>query len=97
MIKIEDLNLPEEKPYAKVEYKVRPVTRYVVTKYTQSSQSTSSENLGEFPNVGRANMVAHSLAETEQFADEVYYKLFSHEYDETEYENNGLIRVSSSR
>jgi len=97
MIEIEDLNVTEEKPYAKVEYKVRPVTRYVVTKYTQSSQSTSSENLGEFPNVGRANMVAHSLAETEQFSDEVYYKLFSHEYDETEYENNGLIRVSSSR
>lgn len=97
MIKIEELNLVEEKPYTKVEYKVRPVTRYVVTKYTQSNQHTSSENLGEFLNVGRANMVAHSLAGTEEYADEVYYKLFSHEYDETEYENNGLVRVPSSR
>lgn len=87
----------------KTEYRVRPVTRYVVTKYTYAEFGhAGSENCGEFQNVGNANRTCHALAvshlnEGEDGECEVYYKLYSHEYDETEYENNGLIRVSSSR
>lgn len=93
MIRIDNIQKAEEKPYTRVEFKVRPVTRYVVTKYTVGNGHTSSENLGEFVNVGRANMAADSFAKTEEYADEVYYKLYSHDYDETEYPNSGLIKV----
>lgn len=86
-----------------IEYKVRPVTRYIVTKYVSDHQvlegvmrSSSSENCGEFDNVSKANGVAAALARDNQEVEntsEVFYKLYSHEYDETEYPNNGLIKV----
>ena len=84
----------------RVEYKVRPVTRYIVTRYTVPAVgSPGSENLGEFQNVGLANRTAHGLAMSElvgpiEDPTEVYYQLYSHEYDETEYPNNGLIRAN---
>lgn len=86
-----------------IEYKVRPVTRYIVTRYTSDHEisdnvrcSGSSENCAELSNVRQANMIAHALAVSEtkdNVNSDVYYKLYSHEYDESEYPNNGLIKV----
>jgi hypothetical protein len=81
----------------KVEFVVRPVTRYIVTRYSKTETTGNSENCGEFLNVGLANRTAHALSLTElkqNPADEVYYKLYSHDYDELEYPNNGYIQVS---
>lgn len=87
--------------YDEVEYKVRPVTRYIVTRYERKNQvsgaqTSSSENCGEFDNVRKANCVASALAKDHQSFDsstEVFYQLYSHEYDELEFPNNGLIKV----
>lgn len=57
------------------EYRVRPVVRYVVTRYchpyTQSdgacALSGGSEVIGEFQNEERANEVAAGLAKAESF------------------------------
>lgn len=46
----------------KVEYRVKPVTRYLVTRYSETSLSGSSEERGEFSNKNLANHVASSLA-----------------------------------
>lgn len=48
------------------EYKVRPVTRYVVTRFKDDGISASSSQLGEFDNVGAANRVAMALAGAEK-------------------------------
>lgn len=55
----------------KVEFKVKPVTRYVVTKYTAEEQinettfrSASSEVCGEFDNYKKANIVCEALSKT---------------------------------
>lgn len=87
--------------YDEVEYKVRPVTRYIVTRYERKnqqsgSQTSSSENCGEFDNVRKANCVAAALAKDHHGSEgscEVFYKLYSHDYDELEFPNNGLIKV----
>ena len=95
MIKIKDIE--SESVSRKVEFVVRPVTRYIVTRYSKTETTGSSENCGEFPNVGLANRAAHALSLTElkqNPAYEVYYKLYSHDYDELEYPNNGYIQVS---
>lgn len=99
MIKIKEIE--SESVNRKVEFVVRPVTRYIVTRYSKSLQDSydlgRSENCGEFPNVGLANRTAHALSLTELKQnpdDEVYYKLYSHDYDELEYPNNGYIQVS---
>lgn len=83
-----------------VEFKVRPVTRYIVTRYSQNLDNAftlgSSENCAELSNVRQANMIAHALAVSEakdNQGGEVYYKLYSHDYDESEFPNNGMIRV----
>lgn len=81
------------------EFKVRPVTRYIVTKYTSGNYGhAGSENLGEFQNVQMANQVCHAMAVSHlndgvEGVCEVYYKLYSHEYDETEFPNNGLVKL----
>ncbi|SFI84829.1 hypothetical protein [Albimonas pacifica] len=54
----------------KIEYRVRPVTRYVVTRYTESEDadgcgSFSSECLGEFDHEPHANEVGSRLAEAD--------------------------------
>lgn len=48
----------------KVEYKVRPVTRYVVTRYEEQDdgKAGSSSTKGEFVNFGTAHEVAYALA-----------------------------------
>ena len=47
---------------ATVEYRVRPVERYVVTKYTTVNDSTGScVTLGEFPNLETATTVKHAF------------------------------------
>lgn len=95
MIKVK--NVEPENLNHKVEFVVRPVTRYIVTRYSKTETTGNSENCGEFPNVGLANRTAHalSLAELKHNPfDEVYYKLYSHDYDELEYPNNGYIQVS---
>lgn len=49
----------------KVEYKVRPVTRYIVTCYREDCKSGSSETKGEFSNGDVAYQVAYALAKNE--------------------------------
>lgn len=56
---------------AKIEYKIRPVTRYVVTRYEQGgdrflseAQSTSVE-IGTYPNSDVAYEVGYALAKAE--------------------------------
>lgn len=81
----------------KVEYRVRPVTRYIVTRYLVPLVGhAGSENCAELSNVRQANMIAHALAVSEakdNINSDVYYKLYSHEYDESEFPNNGLIKI----
>jgi hypothetical protein len=84
-----------------IEYKVRPVTRYIVTQYLSQDilKNKASYTCGEFANVDQANRVAASLAQTHQETSEisdeyeVFYSLYSHQYDESEYDNCGLIKV----
>ena len=95
MIKVKNVEI--ESLNRKVEFVVRPVTRYIVTRYSKTETTSNSENCGEFLNVGLANRTAHALSLTElkqNPSDEVYYKLYSHDYDELEYPNNGYIQVS---
>lgn len=83
-----------------IEYKVRPVTRYIVTQYLNqdSLKNKASYICGEFANVEQANRVAASLATTHQEASEsldpyeVFYSLYSHQYDESEFDNCGMIK-----
>lgn len=80
----------------RIEFVVRPVTRYIVTRYSKLGNSGNSENCGEFDNVRKANCVAAALAKDYSGLEEhheVFYKLYSHEYDELEFPNNGLIKV----
>lgn len=53
-----------------IEYRVRPVTRYVVTRYHRESRSNGNESggcegCGEFDNMQRANTVAEALHKAE--------------------------------
>lgn len=45
----------------KVEIRVRPVIRHVVTRYTQDARGGSSEAVGEYANEQYAEHVAHAL------------------------------------
>lgn len=51
-----------------IEYRVRPVTRYMVTRYYESAdgQMAGCCSLGEFENVGAADRVALALQQTEK-------------------------------
>jgi len=46
----------------KIEYRVRPVTRYQITRFHQEDAGAGCETLGVFDNAGMANLVADALA-----------------------------------
>ena len=45
-----------------IEYRVRPVTRYIVTRFVADESSQSSGVVGEFPSEQLARDVAHAFA-----------------------------------
>lgn len=45
-----------------IEYKVRPVSRYIVTRYESTDNSASLSTIGEFPNRQLARDVARAFA-----------------------------------
>lgn len=49
-----------------VEYKVRPVTRFIVTRYEQEGNAAGSAQIGEYMTQGGAELVAAALAGHEQ-------------------------------
>jgi hypothetical protein len=49
----------------KIEYKVRPVTRYIVTKYEESDNGGSCSQQGEYNNGESAYLVAYALAQAD--------------------------------
>jgi len=55
-----------------IEYRVRPVTRYIVTRYTEEPVSDSgacgagSELIGEFPSGAAADSVADAMVTADQ-------------------------------
>lgn len=49
----------------KVEYRVRPVTRYIVTRYHESENTGGSEFKGEFDSHQVAYAVGYALAQEE--------------------------------
>lgn len=48
-----------------IEYKVRPVTRYVVTRYERRGNAGGSEQQGEFDNAATAYAVGYALCRAE--------------------------------
>ncbi len=48
-----------------VEYRVRSVTRYLVTRYEESENSASSESMGEFDNEVKASNAVHAFGNSE--------------------------------
>jgi len=48
-----------------IEFKVRPVCRYSVTRFEQTENSGSCGQVGEFPNMKTAQAVADAMAKTE--------------------------------
>jgi hypothetical protein len=48
-----------------IEYRVRPVTRFVVTRYEENDGTGSIETLGEFPNEAFAERVAGAMTVAE--------------------------------
>lgn len=58
------------KPNKIVEYRVRPVTRYIITRFHSETTPTGggqvgSEMLGEFDNQVKAELIAQALVEKE--------------------------------
>ena len=45
----------------KTEYQVRPVTRYIVSRYATDADSASSSMIGEFPCGQQADLVADAM------------------------------------
>lgn len=45
----------------KTEYQVRPVTRYIVTRYASDADSASSSLVGEFASGQQADLVADAM------------------------------------
>lgn len=48
-----------------IEYRVRPVTRYIITRYESTENVGSVGTVGEFTNVRSANRICEALAATE--------------------------------
>lgn len=48
-----------------VEYRVRPVTRYIVTRFHSDAQSGGCETKGEFDSADAAYQVGYALAKDE--------------------------------
>ena len=51
-----------------IEYRVRPVTRHIVTRYEMTGGVGASTTLGEHPNPDVAHQVGHALAFAEREA-----------------------------
>lgn len=49
----------------KVEYRVRPVVRYIVTRYHATEHGEGVETKGEFPNFRTAHAVGYALCKHE--------------------------------
>lgn len=49
----------------KIEYRVRPVTRYIITRYETDSDSGSVEGRGEYDNADVGYEVAYALCKAE--------------------------------
>lgn len=49
-----------------IEYRVIPVTRYIVTRYTEIDGEGCSEQIGEFPSGTAADFVADGMVAAEQ-------------------------------
>ncbi|MEW9876556.1 hypothetical protein [Pseudomonas putida] len=45
----------------KTEYQVRPVTRYIVSRYATDADSALSSMIGEFPSGQQADLVADAM------------------------------------
>jgi len=56
-----------------VEYRVRPVVRYVITRYERDSETGSGaiETLGEFPNEGYAERTCSALKVADPYSGEL--------------------------
>ena len=58
--------MSDDQPDVRVEYKIRPVTRYIVTRYHETSgpggDASGSECKGEFDNAESAYQVGYALA-----------------------------------
>jgi hypothetical protein len=50
---------------SKVQFRVRPVSRYVVTRYAKEGPVAGSSVIGEFPSQAGARVVAHAMAGAE--------------------------------
>lgn len=50
----------------KIEYRVRPVTRYIVTRYHESENGGGVDTLGEYDNHDTAYAVGYALCKAEQ-------------------------------
>lgn len=48
-----------------IEYKIREVTRYIVTRYEDNGRTGGSSSHGEFDNAETAYAVAYALCKTE--------------------------------
>lgn len=62
-----------------VNYRVKPVTRYIVTKFTSDGdRGLGVETVGEFPNQDAANRCAYSSAFTDAFDKDTtaHYRLY---------------------
>jgi hypothetical protein len=74
-----------------IQYKVKPVTRYIVTRYEASGDEqfgkVGTETCGEFDNYRKANSVCQALAKAELLPEQgegvhlIQYRLFSPECD----------------
>lgn len=49
----------------KIEYRVRPVTRYIVTRYEEDGRGAGSDPKGEFDNYETAYAVGYALCKEE--------------------------------
>lgn len=52
-------------PERVVQFRVKPVTRYIVTQYTCGGEETAVELVAELDNKGKANRICVALAEEE--------------------------------
>lgn len=50
----------------KTEYQVRPVTRYIVTRYATDADSASSSLVGEFASGQQADLIADAMVAKDQ-------------------------------
>ena len=68
-----------------VEYRVRPVERFVVTKYTSGPNTGVCVTLGEFPNLDTATTVKNAFELTEGLAKPYMQEHLPPSDDETKY------------